>query len=129
MNLNWHFDHFSSHITSEEHAAKMSELENKVKKEAEMREEQLLKRLAEKEKMCTKMKWVCGLKFEIIWINSKILCSGVVEAYEKTIAELLSEKENVEKSCDRKCLELRSDSELNANHLASLEATFSDLHA
>lgn len=33
----------------------MSELENKLKKEAEMREEALLKRISEKDKQITKM--------------------------------------------------------------------------
>jgi transforming acidic coiled-coil-containing protein 3 len=56
-------------------------------------------------------------------------CSGVVEAYEKAISELIAEKEQLVQSYERKCVDLKSDSELNANHLASLEATFSDLHA
>lgn len=34
----------------------MSELENKMKKEAELREEQLLKRISEKDKQIVKMK-------------------------------------------------------------------------
>jgi hypothetical protein len=34
----------------------MAEVENKVKKEAEMREEQLLKRVSEKDKQIAKMK-------------------------------------------------------------------------
>lgn len=55
--------------------------------------------------------------------------SGVVEAYEKAISELIAEKEQIVQSFEKKCNGLKGDSELNANHLASLEATFSDLHA
>lgn len=36
----------------------MAELENKMKKEADVREEQLLKRISEKDKQISKMKWV-----------------------------------------------------------------------
>lgn len=49
---------FSSHNISEEYLEKMAELENKMKKEAEVREEQLLKRISEKDKQIAKMKWV-----------------------------------------------------------------------
>lgn len=45
----------SSH-RNEENGLKMAELENKVKKEAEMREETLLKRISEKDKQIAKMK-------------------------------------------------------------------------
>lgn len=53
----------------------------------------------------------------------------MVEAYEKAISELIAEKEQIAQSYEKKCGDLKSDSELNANHLASLESTFSDLHA
>ncbi|CRL01670.1 CLUMA_CG014890, isoform A [Clunio marinus] len=89
---------------------KMADLENKIKKEAEMREEALLKRISEKDKQIVKM-------------------NGVVEAYEKAISELIAEKDKLVQSYEKKCSDLKNDSELNANHLASLEATFSDLHA
>lgn len=46
---------FSIH-QHEEYELKMSELENKIKKEAEMREEALLKRISEKDKQIAKMK-------------------------------------------------------------------------
>lgn len=36
----------------------MAELENKIKKEAEMREEALLKRITEKDKQIAKMKYI-----------------------------------------------------------------------
>jgi len=99
----------SSHH-SEQNGLKMAELENKVKKEAEMREEALLKRISEKDKQIAKM-------------------NGVVEAYEKAISELIAEKEQLLQSYEKKCGDLKNDSESNANHLESLEATFSDLHA
>lgn len=55
--------------------------------------------------------------------------SNVVEAYEKAIAELIAEKEQLIQSYEKKCTELKTDSETNSHHLASLEGTFSDLHA
>lgn len=51
------YDYFSSHH-NEEFRVKMADMENKIKKEAEMREEALLKRISEKDKQITKMKWV-----------------------------------------------------------------------
>lgn len=53
----------------------------------------------------------------------------MVEAYEKAIAELIAEKEQVIQNYEKKCSDLKNDSEVNAQHLASLESTFSDLHA
>lgn len=58
-----------------------------------------------------------------------IIFSGVVEAYEKAISELIAEKEQLTLQYDKKCNDLKNDSELNANHLSSLETTFSDLHS
>lgn len=55
--------------------------------------------------------------------------SGVVEAYEKAIAELIAEKEQLVLMSEKKCADLKHDGEMNAQHLASLETTFSDLHA
>lgn len=52
-----------------------------------------------------------------------------MEAYEKAISELIAEKEQLVQSYEKKCNDLKNDSELNANHLTSLETTFSDLHA
>jgi hypothetical protein len=40
----------------EEYIVKMAEMESKIKQEAEMREEALLKRISEKDKQITKMK-------------------------------------------------------------------------
>lgn len=45
-------------IDEGEYREKMAELENKIKQEAEIREEALLKRISEKDKQITKMKWV-----------------------------------------------------------------------
>lgn len=58
-----------------------------------------------------------------------IFCSEVVKAYEKTISELIAEKEQTQQDFERQCADLKRDSELNALHLSSLETTFSDLHA
>lgn len=51
-----------------------------------------------------------------------------MEAYEKAIAELVSEKEHLIRSHENKCVELQADRDLNFQHLSSLETTFSDLH-
>lgn len=55
--------------------------------------------------------------------------SGVVEAYEKAISELIAEKEQLGGLYEKKFSDLKNDSEQNAHHLSSLETTFSDLHA
>ena len=52
-----------------------------------------------------------------------------MEAYEKTIAELISEKEQIAKTYELQIVELKSDRDVNFQHLTSLESTFSDLHA
>lgn len=109
----------------------MAELENKIKKEAEIREEALLKRISEKDKQISKMKWVrTGRPCRPRVLNLLIaLFSGVVEAYEKAISELIAEKEQLVQSYEKKCNDLKYDSEQNAHHLTSLETTFSDLHS
>ncbi|XP_055699978.1 transforming acidic coiled-coil-containing protein 2 isoform X2 [Phlebotomus papatasi] len=102
---------------------KMAELEKKIKnevlktediekklKEAEAREEALLKRITENQKTITKM-------------------TGVLEAYEKTIAELIAEKQQIIESYEKKCADLQNERDLNFTHLTSLEGTFTDLHA
>lgn len=100
-----------------------------VKKEADMREESLLKRISEKDKQIAKMKLVRSFDPCFPQIHSYICFSGVVEAYEKAISELIAEKEQIVLTYEKKCQDLKHDSEQNANHLASLETTFSDLHA
>ncbi|XP_017119829.1 uncharacterized protein LOC108141124 isoform X2 [Drosophila elegans] len=100
----------------------MDELEKKIKnevtrsediekklKEGEQREEALIKRITEKDK-----------------INAKL--NGVIEAYEKAIAELISEKEQQAQLHERQMQEVQADRDANYHHLTSLETTFSDLH-
>ncbi|XP_035783170.1 uncharacterized protein LOC118461683 isoform X2 [Anopheles albimanus] len=76
----------------------------------DMREESMLKRITEKDKTICKM-------------------SNVVEAYERTIAELISEKETLIRTHELECESLKQDNEINAQHLESLEKTFSNLYA
>lgn len=52
-----------------------------------------------------------------------------MEAYEKAIAEMVSEKEQIIRSFEIKIGELKGDRDLNFQHLTSLEGTFSDLLA
>ncbi|EDV47814.2 uncharacterized protein LOC6551753 isoform X1 [Drosophila erecta] len=100
----------------------MDELEKKIKnevtrsediekklKEGEQREEALIKRITEKDKT-----------------NAKL--NGVIEAYEKAIAELISEKEQQAQLHERQLQEVQTDRDANYHHLTSLETTFSDLH-
>ncbi|XP_050077110.1 dentin sialophosphoprotein [Anopheles maculipalpis] len=75
----------------------------------ELREENMLKRITEKDKTISKM-------------------SNVVEAYERTIAELISEKEILIRNHEEECENLKQDNEINAQHLESLEQTFSNLY-
>ncbi|XP_073822164.1 transforming acidic coiled-coil protein isoform X4 [Musca autumnalis] len=101
---------------------KMDELEKKVKnevlktediekklREAELREEALIKRITEKDKTVAKM-------------------TGVIEAYEKAIAELIAEKEQLIQNYEKQLAEVKADRDSNYHHLTSLETTFSDLH-
>lgn len=78
--------------------------------DVELREESMLKRITEKDKTISKM-------------------SNVVEAYERTIAELISEKEILIRTHEEECETLKQDNEINAQHLESLEKTFSNLYA
>lgn len=52
-----------------------------------------------------------------------------MEAYEKAISELGTEKEQIIKSYTVKNADLKTASDANLKHLTSLESTFSDLHA
>ncbi|KRG01817.1 transforming acidic coiled-coil-containing protein 2 isoform X2 [Drosophila mojavensis] len=115
----------NSSLNSEEKTHKyhnMDELEKKIKnevtrsediekklKEAEQREEALVKRITEKDK-----------------INAKL--NGVIEAYEKAIAELIHDKEQLVQTHERQLQEVQADRDANYHHLTSLETTFSDLH-
>ncbi|KRF79048.1 transforming acidic coiled-coil-containing protein 2 isoform X3 [Drosophila virilis] len=115
----------NSNLNSEEKTNKynnMDELEKKIKnevtrsediekklKDAEQREEALVKRITEKDKT-----------------NAKL--NGVIEAYEKAIAELIHDKEQLVQNHERQMLEVQTDRDSNYHHLTSLETTFSDLH-
>lgn len=94
---------------SKNESLKIEELQKKLG-ETEQREEQLVKRITEKDKIISKM-------------------SGVVEAYERAIAELIAEKEQTTQNYEKMCEALKADADVNAQHLDSLEKTFSDLHA
>lgn len=94
---------------SKNESLKIEELQKKLS-EAELREEALLKRITDKDKTISKM-------------------SGVVEAYERAIADLITQKEQTTQSYEKTCEALKADSDINAQHLESLEKTFSDLHA
>ncbi|KAH8385089.1 hypothetical protein KR200_003472 [Drosophila serrata] len=100
----------------------MDEMEKKIKnevtrsediekklKEAEQREEASIKRITEKDKAIAKL-------------------NGVIEAYEKAIAELISEKEQQAHGYERQLQDVQTDRDTNYHHLTSLETTFSDLH-
>ncbi|XP_034485319.1 putative mediator of RNA polymerase II transcription subunit 26 isoform X2 [Drosophila innubila] len=115
----------NSNLNSEDKTHKynnMDELEKKIKnevtrsediekklKEAEQREEALVKRITEKDKINTKL-------------------NGVIEAYEKAIAELIHDKEQLVQNHERQMQEVQADRDSNYHHLTSLETTFSDLH-
>ncbi|XP_053665190.1 uncharacterized protein LOC128714339 [Anopheles marshallii] len=87
----------------------IADIEKKMH-DVELREEGMLKRITEKDKTISKM-------------------SNVVEAYERTIAELISEKEILIRNHEVECESLKQDNEINAQHLESLEKTFSNLYA
>uniref|UniRef100_A0A336LG59 CSON004996 protein n=1 Tax=Culicoides sonorensis TaxID=179676 RepID=A0A336LG59_CULSO len=97
-------------VLKAEELEKKLEEEMKKRMEVEQREEQLLKRIVEKEKAYTKLQ-------------------NIVAEYEKAISEMITEKEQLLQNEQRKFHDLHADSETNAHHLASLENTFSDLHA
>ncbi|XP_017483026.1 PREDICTED: serine-rich adhesin for platelets-like isoform X2 [Rhagoletis zephyria] len=116
------FENSNSQTDEKQINYKMDELEKKIKnevlktediekklKEAEQREEALIKRITEKDKTITKM-------------------TGVIEAYEKAIAELIAEKEQLIQSYEKQLAEVKADRDSNYQHLTSLETTFADLH-
>lgn len=53
---------------------------------------------------------------------------GVIEAYEKAIAELIAEKEQLLQNYEKQLAEVKADRDSNYQHLTSLETTFADLH-
>lgn len=103
---NEHLETGKKHKNEDVHVADME----KKMHDVELREESMLKRITEKDKTISKM-------------------SNVVEAYERTIAELISEKEMLIRNHDLECEGLKQDNEINAQHLESLEKTFSNLYA
>ncbi|XP_055377978.1 uncharacterized protein LOC129609861 isoform X3 [Condylostylus longicornis] len=116
-------ENINSEINSiEKQDLKMEDLEKKIKnevlktedvekklKDAEQREEALLKRITDKDKTIAKM-------------------GGVIEAYEKAIAELIAEKEQITQNYEKQMEEIKAERDLNKQHLESLESTFTDLH-
>lgn len=84
------------------------ELEKKLK-EAELREEALIRRITEKDKAMNKM-------------------SAVMENYEKTMVEMITEREQLTQNFEKQITQLKAERDSNQHHLTSLETTFSDLH-
>nr|XP_017031198.1 transforming acidic coiled-coil-containing protein 1 isoform X6 [Drosophila kikkawai]XP_017031199.1 transforming acidic coiled-coil-containing protein 1 isoform X6 [Drosophila kikkawai] len=116
------FDNSNLNKEDKSHNYNMDDLEKKIKnevtrsediekklKEAEQREEASIKRITEKDKAIAKL-------------------NGVIEAYEKAIAELISEKEQQAHGYERQLQDVQTDRDTNYHHLTSLETTFSDLH-
>lgn len=54
--------------------------------------------------------------------------SAVMENYEKTMVEMISEREQQKQNFERQIAQLKVERDSNQHHLASLETTFSDLH-
>lgn len=54
--------------------------------------------------------------------------SAVVENYEKTMVEMLSEREQSKQKYEKELAQARAERDSNLHHLTSLETTFSDLH-
>uniref|UniRef100_A0A182IJR7 Transforming acidic coiled-coil-containing protein C-terminal domain-containing protein n=1 Tax=Anopheles atroparvus TaxID=41427 RepID=A0A182IJR7_ANOAO len=102
-------EHVETAKKSKSEDINIADMEKKMH-DVELREENMLKRITEKDKTISKM-------------------SNVVEAYERTIAELISEKEMLIRNHDLECESLKQDNEINAQHLESLEKTFSNLYA
>lgn len=103
--------------------------------EAEAREEALLRRITENEKTLNKMRWVLlGLYTSFSTtksdpkLNFLINCSAVVESYEQTMIEMISEHKQTTQSSETQIAQLKAERDMNRNHLLSLETTFSDLH-
>lgn len=52
----------------------------------------------------------------------------MVENYEKTMVEMISEREQTSQNFEKQISQLKSERDSNFHHLMSLENTFSDLH-
>lgn len=68
--------------------------------------------------------------FLLIYLNLfYFFCkSAVVENYEKTMVEMISEREQIIQKYEKELAQLKGERDSNFNHLTSLENTFSDLH-
>lgn len=51
-----------------------------------------------------------------------------MENYEKTMVEMISEREQTTKNFEKQLGQLKAERDSNQHHLLSLETTFSDLH-
>lgn len=97
-------------------------------------EEILRKRLAEKEKTFAKNWWenrsgFPSVLFFYFWKkNSFFFISSIIEAYEKTLAEIVAETEQLRESREAANERVRQERDTHYAHLMSLEITFSDLH-
>lgn len=109
--------------------------------EYEATQEILLKRITEKDKGITKSRYVqCKRQYSLsvsmpclVSINCDfrffiIFFSNVLELYEKAISEALAAKEKLSQNYDKGHEELKTDRDVNFQHLLSLESTFADLH-
>lgn len=54
--------------------------------------------------------------------------SGILGSFEKTLADVLFEKEQQKQTYEQQLVEAKADRDTNYRHLTSLETTFSDLH-
>lgn len=52
----------------------------------------------------------------------------MVENYEKTMVEMISEREQLTQNYEKQLMQLKAERDANFHHLTSLENTFSDLH-
>lgn len=57
-----------------------------------------------------------------------VCSSGVISSFEKALAEVMFEKEQLKQSYEQQLVEIKADRDDNYRHLTSLETTFSDLH-
>lgn len=96
-------------------------------------EEILRKRLAEKEKTFAKNWWENRTGFPSVLFSISdekffVFISAIIEAYEKTLAEIVTETEQLRESREAANERVRQERDTHYAHLMSLEITFSDLH-
>lgn len=51
-----------------------------------------------------------------------------MENYEKTMVEMMTEREHLTQNYEQQIAQLKAERDANFHHLTSLETTFSDLH-